>query len=117
MQSNNQERGAAGRFDQTAYKLVVVMERVCTPEEAHALTGDAFSGVRAVIEEAAKFLLNQQGVSEFAHDISGYKLLMIAEMLDTVGRAADLRHDVWSGIRIILEEVTAALFDGDVVTA
>jgi hypothetical protein len=104
-------------FSQAAYKVAAVTESINTPEAAKKLTGSAFSGMRIVLEEVAAFLLNQEGAAEFSHDRSGYKLLIAVALLDTVERAAELGHDTWSGVRIILEEVTAALFDGDSVAA
>ena len=104
-------------FSQVAYKLVAVTGLIDTPEDARTLTGDAFSGVRFMVQEAIEVLRNMEGAAEVIAEMPAYKLSAVAGLLDTVERAAELGHDTWSGIRIILEEVTAALFDGDVVAA
>jgi hypothetical protein len=104
-------------FSQVAYKLAAVTELIGTPEEARTLTGDAFSGLHFIVQGAIKALNSMEGEAEILAEIPTYKLSAVAALLDTVERAAELGYNTWSGIRIILEEVTAALFDGDTVTA
>ena len=104
-------------FSQVPYKLVAITGLFATPEAARALTDDAFSGARFMVQEAIKALHSMEGEAEIIAEIPAYKLSAVVGLLDTVERAAELGHDTWSGIRIILEEVTAALFDGDTVAA
>jgi len=104
-------------FPRVAYKLIAVTGMIDTPEAARTLTGDAFSGLCFIVQEAIKALRSMEGEAEFIAEMSAYKLSALAGLLDTVERAAELGHDTWSGIRIIMEEVIAALFDGDTLAA
>jgi hypothetical protein len=100
-----------------AYQVAAVTESIGTPEQARELSEYAFGGMRFVLSDVAESILNLKGEEELIHNRSAYKILMAKGLLDSVERASELGHDTWSGIRIILEEVTAALFDGDKVTA
>ena len=97
------------KFIECGYKLKPIMEMIAEPEEARALRADAFGGIRIVIDEVIEFLWSAEGEAESIVDRLGYKLSMLAALLDTVERASELAHDVWCGIRIILEEITEFL--------
>ena len=98
-------------FSQVAYKLAAVSELINTPEEARELTRDSYSGIRIVLEESAELLLNVDDAPERNLDRQGYKLLTVAALIDTPEQAEQISMDVWSGIRINVEEVTEYLLN------
>ena len=100
-QAGNTDAAAGMEMDfaQAAYKLRSIMELIGTPEDARNLSDNAFGGIRTVIDEVIETLWSAEGSAEFIVDLSGYKLSMLAALLDTVERAAELAHDVWSGVR------------------
>ncbi|MBW4056826.1 MAG: hypothetical protein HIU83_15790 [Proteobacteria bacterium] len=98
-------------FAQVAYRLKPILKMTGTPEDARNLSDNAFCGIRIVIDEVIETLWSAEGSAEFIVDQAGYKLSMLAALLDTVERASELAHDVWSGIRIMLEEITEFLLN------
>ena len=97
-----------------AYKLQAVIEQIGTPEEANELNGDDFNGIRTTVHEVMSLLLQTEGEAEFVVNRTGYKLHTIAHLLDSVERPHELTRGVdsaWSGIRIMLEEITDFLLN------
>jgi hypothetical protein len=56
------------------------------------------------LEESAEMLLNED-------NSQGHKLLTIASLLGSPEECEQISHDIWSGARLIIEDVTENLLN------